>query len=370
MVYILPLVCLVIGLSLGGGLLYASRRMQSRLQCIEAARPCKAGSPVTGLVKMHGTVKAVNPDELLISPIEQRPCVYYRLVIERFHASTTKTTASVRPAPGSGSWERVIEDVQAIPMVVADETGEVSVDPKTADLDFQTSRRHANFLTSLPKELEQSLRERYKIVTSTFFIPKQMRYTEVVIAQDAEVFVVGDCEVKDGQASLTRKEHPLMMTFRTEQQVLRNGKITTTIFKIAAVAFPLLFLALAWFAYRDGSALINPHQNAAKAGGKEGAALEAIAKLKNNRAGLSERAWAARKLAETPVVKNQVGEVAPLLNPLLDSKDVFHRESAVLAIKQGWGSTVNQPALQRVLQSTTDARFRKEVVAAINRLGG
>src|SRR5439155_6215028 len=142
---------------------------------------------------------------------------------------------------------------------------------------------------------------RYKIVTTTMFIPKQMRYTEVVIAEDAEVFVVGDCELEDGKAVLTRKEHPLLMTFRREQDVLRNGKIATWIFRVLAVVFPILFLALAWFTYREISTTFGPAQNApkaqpashpngAKAGGKEGAAVEAIAKLKNSTA-LSERAW-------------------------------------------------------------------------------
>jgi hypothetical protein len=149
---------------------------------------------------------------------------------------------------------RIIDDKQAIPMVVADETGAVPIDAKAARLDFKSNRRHANFLSKLPKELEQSLRERYKIVTSTFFIPKQMRYTEIVIPQDSEVFVHGDCEVKDGQATFDTKSHPLYLSFRKEKDLIRNSKISSAIMGVAGVLIPILFLYLAWCTYRSTSA--------------------------------------------------------------------------------------------------------------------
>jgi hypothetical protein len=378
MLLIFPVVFLVVGLGLGGGLFYASYRMRCKLQTIADARPCNAGNPGTGLVKLHGTVKAVNPDEMLTSPIEQRPCVYYRLVIEQFQNSPVKTTGPVRSSVGSGSWVRIIEDVQAIPMVVADETGEVAVDAKEAQLDFRMSRRHANLFKGLPKDLEQSLRDRYKIVTSTYFIAKQMRYSEIVVAEGAEVFVVGDAEEQDGKARLTKKENMLLMTFRREQDVMRNGRVATAICLALAVLFPLGFIALAWFAYSSMSETFGPHQNApktvakneAKAAGKDDATLAAIAKLKNTGASLSDRAWAARKLADTPVAKNYVADVAPLFNPLLESKDNFHRDSALQAIKQGWGSSVNEPALRRIQQNVKDARVQKDVAAALSSIGG
>lgn len=249
MLFILPLAFLVVGLGLGGGLLYASHRMRSRVECIQNASPCKAGSPVAGLVKIQGTVKAVNPSELLISPIEQRPCVYYKFVIEQFRTSSSTAKSSVGRAPGSGSWERIVEDVQAIPMVITDETGELAIDTQEAKLDFKAKSMEANLFTSLPADLQESLRQRYKIVTSTYFIPKQLRYSEVVIAEDAEVFAVGDCEVKDGQATMTRKEHPLLVTFRKEEEVVRNSKITATICTVAAVVVSILFLAITVFLF-------------------------------------------------------------------------------------------------------------------------
>ena len=84
---ILPLSFLVVGLALGGGLYFVSHRLRTRLQSIAEARPCKASEVAPGRVKMHGTVQAVNPDTLLTSPIEQQPCVYYRLVIEQWRSS-------------------------------------------------------------------------------------------------------------------------------------------------------------------------------------------------------------------------------------------------------------------------------------------
>jgi hypothetical protein len=255
MLLILPAVFLIVGLGLGCGLLYGNFRTRTYLRSLEQAHWCKAGSPISGPVKMQGVAKAVDAKDLLISPIEQLPCVYYHLVIEQFQASSSSRTPSSLPrrGPGSGSWVRVIEDTQAVPMVVADETGAVPVDPKAAKLDFKSNRRHANFLSKLPKELEQSLRDRYKIVTSTFFIPKQMRYTEVVIPQDAEVFVHGDCEVKDGRATFDSKSNPLYLSFRKEKDLIRNGKISSAIMGVAGVLIPILFVILAWWTYQSTS---------------------------------------------------------------------------------------------------------------------
>ena len=256
MFFILPAVFLIIGLGLGCGLLYGNYRTRNYLRSLEQARLCEAGSLVSGPVKMQGVAKAVDAKDLLLSPIEQTPCVYYHLVIEQFQQSSSSrsTPAVVRRGPGSGSWVRIIEDTQAIPMLVADETGAVPVDAKAAKLDFKSNRRHANFLSKLPKELEQSLRERYKIVTSTFFIPKQMRYTEVVIPQDAEVFVHGECEVKDGQATFDTRNHPLYLSFRKEKDLIRNGKITSAIMGVAGVVIPILAIFLAWQTYRSTTA--------------------------------------------------------------------------------------------------------------------
>jgi hypothetical protein len=255
MLFILPAVFLIIGLGLGCGLLYGFSRTRTFLGSLEQARLCKAGSPVSGPIKIQGVAKAVDDKDLLISPIEQRPCVYYHLVIEEFHSSKSSRTPSAVPkrGPGSGSWVRLIDDKQAIPMVVADETGAVPIDANAARLDFKSNRRHANFLSKLPKELEQSLRERYKIVTSTFFIPKQMRYTEIVIPQDSEIFVHGNCEVEDGQATFDTKNHPLYLSFRKEKDLIRNSKISSVIMGAAGVLIPILSIYLAWRTYQSTS---------------------------------------------------------------------------------------------------------------------
>jgi hypothetical protein len=373
MFFILPAVFLIVGLSLGCGLGFINYRTRGYLRSIEQARPCKAGSPVSGPVKIQGVARAVDANDLLISPIEQRPCVYYRLVIEQFHNSpATRTTASVRRGPGSGYWERIIEDTQAVTMVVADETGAIPIDPCEARLDLQSRRRHANLFKGLPKDLEQSLRDRYKIVTRAAFLPKQMRYTEVVIAQDAEVFVLGECEVQNGKATFNTKNHPLYLSFRNEEKLVRNGKITAGITAVACVVVPILFMLLAWWTYQSTTAEFGPRKQ--PAAGKPNAAKEnpgsqEIAKLMNPNASLSERAWAARKLPEAPAGGDVVAAVAPLLNPLLQSRDGFHRDSALIAIKNGWGTqAANEAVLRQVRAAARDAKVQNEVAAALKRL--
>jgi hypothetical protein len=263
MLLIFPAVFLLVGLGLTGGLAYVNYRTRGYLRSLEQARPCQANSLVPGPVKVQGVAKAVDEKDLLTSPIEQVPCVYYRLVIEQYQSSTyTRGSFLNSRSTTTGTWVPIVEDVQAIPMVVADETGAVPIDPKQAKLDLQQSRRHANLFCGLPKDVEQGLRDRYKIVTTMAFLPKQMRYTEIVIAQDAPVFIHGECEVTDGKAAFTTQNQPLYLSFRNEEQLRRNGKITTWITGVAAVVVPILFVSLAVFTYLDTSATFGPKPNA------------------------------------------------------------------------------------------------------------
>jgi hypothetical protein len=276
----------------------------------------------------------------------------------------------------TGSWHNVIEDVQAIPMVIADETGEVSIDAREANLELKASAKERNMFQKLPQGLEESLRDRYKIVTKGLFLAKQMRYIETVITEDTEVFVVGDCEVKDGHAAFCKRSNPLLLSSRKEEEVVKLRKIMTRLTTIAGVAVPVVCALIAGYIFWSLAGLGGPRnqpgasarQNSGKDNGKAASVSQAIAKLKSSNASLSDRAWAARKLAEAPVENGLVGEVAPLLNPLLESKDGFQRDSALLAIKHGWGSLDNEPILVRVAMNTKDARVQKEVTEVVKRL--
>jgi E3 Ubiquitin ligase len=356
MSFLCPVVILFIGLGLGGGLYYASYRVRSRMQVIESAKPCQAGSPVEGLIKLHGTVKSVNPNAFLTSPIEHFRCVYYKLVIEELRQ---EYISSGRTKPKS-AWVPIVEDSQSIPMVIADETGQINVDPREAELDFKVQRTHTNLFSDLPKDVMESLQARYKIVVSSGNILKQLRYTEVVISQNQEVFAVGECEIEDGQATLKPKEHPVLLTFRNEEQVLRTGRITTAVFKYAAIGVPALFLAFAIFAFMSMWSSSST-EHTAKRGNEEW-----VTKVKSM--SFSERAAAAKKLATLPVVKSQIPEVAPELNGLLDSNSSSQRDAALAAIKKGWGSSVNEPALRRLQEKSTDEWVQKDVAAAFKKI--
>jgi hypothetical protein len=268
----------------------------------------------------------------------------------------------------------IVEDTQAIPMVIADETGAVPVDAQAAKLDLKSSRRHANLFCGLPKEIEQSLRDRYKIVTTMAWLPKQMRYTETVIAEDVEVFVHGECEVTDGKPEFTTRNQPLYLSFRNEEQLRRNGKITVGITLVAAIAVPILFTLLAVATYWNISSTFGPNnqagkQNAAKDNaGKDKPGSQEIAKLKNPNSSLSERAWAARGLPERAAA-DSAADVAPQLNPLLQSDDNFHRESALMAINRGWGTQANESILKALIATTKDAGAKKDLNAALKKLG-
>lgn len=373
MLYVFPAVFVVLGVSFGCLLWYGAHRAGRKLRRVADARTWAPG--VSGLVKVRGAARAEDPAGVLISPLEQRRCVYYRLVIEHFQSKSSNANTPGVKTVGGGSWVPVIEDEQAVPTVLTADGGAVGVDPRVAQVDFPPRRWHANLLTGLPAGVEESIRERYKLVTKTWFVPKQMRYTEVVIPEGADVFAVGDCEERNGRAELNGAGEPVLLTHRTERQVRRTGGITLAVMRALGVVFPVGFVTAAYFIYTSSAAAFGPQpqQPATRAADAKPSAKPAdpidtaVTRFKGAQE-LTDRARAARALPELKADDERVDEVAPLLNPLLESKDVFHRDGALHAIQRGWGTVVNGPALRKLHRETNDARRQKDITAAIDRL--
>ena len=54
---------------------------------------------------------------------------------------------------------------------------------------------------------------------------------------------------------------------------------------------------------------------------------------------------------------------------ILSGIEAVERDAAILAIKQGWGGPTNQPGLVRILENTGDSALRRDISAALDRIG-
>src|SRR6202011_5749023 len=99
--YLGPIIAVVVILLIGGAitalLVYLTIRFRNRLKLIEAAPLCTADQLRTGLAKMRGKIiSLVDEDDMLISPLTQTLCVYYRFVVEEQRTRTVSTGRGVR----------------------------------------------------------------------------------------------------------------------------------------------------------------------------------------------------------------------------------------------------------------------------------
>jgi hypothetical protein len=74
-----------------------------------------------GMVEIHGTTSG---DETLSSPLSHTPCFLYKVEIERWETDH-----------GRGRWSHYWTDIRAVRFYIADNTGQVLVDPRGAEYD-------------------------------------------------------------------------------------------------------------------------------------------------------------------------------------------------------------------------------------------
>ena len=247
---IIPAVLILFGLAACGGLLFFCIRARNRIRLIEAAPLCKADQLVTGLAKMRGTIVPLEEDDLIASPLTKTKCVYFRFVVEEQRTRTVTSMQGNRSVTRTETyWHPIVTDVQAVPTAVQDKTGEALLDLKEAELTLKAMRATSGTFKTLSADLERMLQKRYGVSSKGLIFNKNMRYTEAVIEPDTRVFVVGDCRVKkSGTASFWKKDNPLLVTDKKEEELVGHYKKRFIGFMIGAIAAPLFLFVIAGFA--------------------------------------------------------------------------------------------------------------------------
>ncbi|MBI3182937.1 MAG: hypothetical protein HYZ28_12440 [Myxococcales bacterium] len=199
-------------------------------------------SQVSSLMPGFAEVKGrASPAGLpLESPLSKTPCIYYRFQVEE-HRRRGKRSY----------WRTVIDDRREAGLVVFDGTGRVAVRLSEAELHLAPdAHARSGVFNDAPTELEATLSERYGRSSVGWVFNKTMRYTETLLREGEEIYVLGT--VGSGPAGLEfcRGNDLFIVTDKSEEDLSakfhRNaviGSIIGTIFGIGA-----LFLAGVAFA--------------------------------------------------------------------------------------------------------------------------
>src|SRR5688500_14886225 len=109
-------------------LLHFMRRNRTRYEQVGGAKQCDVADLSNGMRKIKGRIVA--QDELLISPLTRGRCVFYRFKVEE---QRTETTNHGGRTGTRTYWHTIINDVDAIPITVEDNTGEAAVKLRDAE---------------------------------------------------------------------------------------------------------------------------------------------------------------------------------------------------------------------------------------------
>jgi hypothetical protein len=234
-------------LSLAGGLVlayYAWRNFQaSSLVSRPLSRVAKLRS---GFRKVRGQVAPIGKP--LLSPITNKPCVYYRLrVYEEKKSWSSKPDVGIVGAYMIGgavgailynatantgrlgdnatrSWHPILDDDVSISLVVEDETGAVEVDLRGATIiPKEKSRLMSDMLHPAPASLTDLLLDEYEIhQVDRAGRARTLHYIEEALLVGAKVTVVGAVDtLKNGDSCFQRKGDTLLVS---ERDLLKEGR--------------------------------------------------------------------------------------------------------------------------------------------------
>ncbi|MHC4884223.1 MAG: GIDE domain-containing protein [Planctomycetota bacterium] len=184
--------------------------------------------PSRGIAEIKGRVS--DAGNLLESPMRGTPCVYYHFEVEEKRTRHTGKSSSTY-------WATVIEDEQYAPCAVEDETGEVMVSLREAELMLDAdSHDRSGFLDDASPELEDTLQRRYGRSSQGWIFNKSMRYTETVLEAGDPVYVLGTVAQRSGMISLVKGDAPFIVSDKGERGVRSKLQMGSTGYWIGSAA--------------------------------------------------------------------------------------------------------------------------------------
>jgi hypothetical protein len=204
------------------------RSNQKKARRIVATRTTPIKDLRAGFVEVKGRARAQR--QPLESPLSRRPCVYYHLLIEQL------------VGPGKHhEWETMVEDEQDAGCLITDKSGSsVAVNLRAAELLLEPDvHARSGLLNDAPPEFEALLNSRYHTSSQGWVFNKSVRYTETVLDEGAEIYVLGTATRRDREIVIDKGKDLFIVSDQTEEQVASTYHGN----KLAGFLFGGLFLA-------------------------------------------------------------------------------------------------------------------------------
>jgi hypothetical protein len=222
-IVILLLFFLLVAGVIGGVLVYVALRSQKLARAIENAPLRTAQKLRAGPAKMKGKVVALEAP--LTSPLTRSACVYYHFLVEQQH---TTRTGGKNPTT-STYWTTVVDDRRHVVCALDDHTGRAELDLDGAEVVMTTEERsRSGFLNDAPKRLQRLMEDRYSVSTKGLLFNKNLRYSESVIEEGDDLFVLGTVEKEEGEAPVFVKarSYPLIVSDKNESALVWRYRTT------------------------------------------------------------------------------------------------------------------------------------------------
>ncbi len=165
-----------LGLGIFGFIIGLKSLFMRRL--IENIPTSKVRSIAMGLVEVYGQVI---PVKVLKSPFSSKDCVYFKYQIEELRSDGKHSR-----------WVTIKKEERFEPFLLKDETGQVLVDCKEANVDIKLDNRYESGIGHKPPQQVYDFLEKNGIAYGGFLgINRHMRYTEWFVAPGDRLYVMG-----------------------------------------------------------------------------------------------------------------------------------------------------------------------------------
>ncbi|MFB6244185.1 MAG: GIDE domain-containing protein [Halobaculum sp.] len=167
--------------------LKTGREQRSRGKRMEETETTAVRDLQPGTVEVKGTAHPTEEATPMQSPITGTDALVSEIVVERWDSDDE-----------GGHWETIHRDVQTVPTVVDDGTGEVRVDPPSdAAVNTDKTRTEVNGGDDPPEPIQQYVREESELDEASghqfgpLSVGERRRYAEGVVEPGEEVYVLG-----------------------------------------------------------------------------------------------------------------------------------------------------------------------------------
>ncbi len=195
------------------------------LKVFKGSEVAEIGSLKKGYQKIKGTIK--NIDTILISPLSDVECVYYKFYVQEVHRSGATDIIS---------WETFLSDEKGNRFAVEDDSGRAIVEVNSSAMDIICDVESKSGVVNKPTERMILALDKYSQGHRAAI--QRLRYFESFLEVGDEVFVLGEVVDFDGESPVFRTgKKPYIITDRDQNEYIAsyNRKVMLYSFGLIAI---------------------------------------------------------------------------------------------------------------------------------------